>query len=113
RLPPSFPTRRSSDLVVVGDLPDALTRGARDDHEGQEVLLARMAGPRGGGVIPVGETAVTFRWGAGEGLAEPAVECVGGGAGAGLHEAAHVVVAHPAAHDEDALIPQDRKSTRL
>ena len=82
---------------------------ARDDHQRQEVLFARVRAAGGGSARPLGEAAVAIPRVERGGLAQPGVERLGHGARPRIAEAAHVVVAHPAADDEDALVAERRQ----
>src|SRR3954464_11577696 len=94
--------------ILEIELAGALAGGTRGDHQGNEMLFARMREARSRCVGPVLEPScslghIGFRHGAGE----PRFELIGYRPGGSSHaKHAQVVIAQPAAHDEHAFITQ-------
>src|SRR5208337_4717964 len=94
--------RLAGDHVAELVLALAFAGGARDDHQRHQVLLARMTGAGGGGLVPGGEPRLAFVPRRLDRLVEPRVEGRRRPSPA-VEEVAQIVVAHAAADDRDAL----------
>ena len=78
------------------------------DHEGYQMLLARVGLAGGGGVGPLGQQLVALARLGRDGLLQPCVKGLRDFARV-AEEAPQIVVAHAAADDQHALVTQGRE----
>ena len=83
--------------------------GSRDDHEGQQMFLARMRLPRAGRLAPSGKTGVALHFGTLDGSRKPGIERGGGRLAGGRTRIPLIVVGHAGSDDKDAFVPQGRE----